>query len=126
MKRVTGIGGIFFKSKDPKTLNAWYREHLGLDVSEWGGAVFEWGGPDSSPGMTLWTPFAEDTVKMEPSAASFMINFRVDDLEAHLGALRSEGCSVVGEPEISEYGKFGWVLDPDGNKIELWEPPADR
>ncbi|MFI4958183.1 MAG: VOC family protein [Lysobacterales bacterium] len=126
MKRVTGIGGIFFKSKDPKALNAWYRDHLGLDVSEWGGAVFEWGGPDSSPGMTLWTPFAEDTNKMEPGAASFMVNFRVDDLEALLGALRSEGCNVVGEPEISEYGKFGWVLDPDGNKIELWEPPAGQ
>lgn len=126
MKRVTGIGGIFFKSPHPEALNAWYRDHLGLDVSEWGGAVFEWGGPDSSPGMTLWTPFAEDTSKMEPGTASFMINFRVADLEALLVALRSEGCNVVGEPEISEYGKFGWVLDPDGNKVELWEPPAGQ
>jgi predicted enzyme related to lactoylglutathione lyase len=74
----------------------------------------------------LWTPFAEDTNKMEPSTASFMVNFRVDDLEALLGALRSEGCNIVGEPEISEYGKFGWALDPDGNKIELWEPPAGQ
>ena len=126
MKRVTGIGGIFFKSKDPKTLNAWYRDHLRLDISEWGGAVFEWGGPDSSPGMTLWTPFAEDTDKMKPGTASFMVNFRVDDLLGLLAALRSEGCNVVGEPEISEYGKFGWVLDPEGNKIELWEPPAGQ
>lgn len=126
MKRVTGIGGIFFKSKDPKTLSAWYRDHLGLDVSEWGGAVFEWGGPDSAKGMTLWTPFAEDTDKMKPSTASFMVNFRVDDLEALLATLRNEGCSVVGEPDISDYGKFGWVLDPDGNKIELWEPPTGQ
>lgn len=76
--------------------------------------------------MTLWTPFAEDTTKMEPGSAAFMINFRVHDLEALLDALRSEGCSIVGEPEISEYGKFGWVLDPEGNKIELWEPPSDQ
>jgi len=126
MKRVTGIGGIFFKSKDPQALNAWYRDHLGLDVSEWGGAVFEWGGPDSAPGMTLWTPFAADTDKMKPGTASFMVNFRVEDLLELLAALRSEGCTIVGEPEISDYGKFGWVLDPDGNKIELWEPPAGQ
>ncbi len=126
MKRVTGIGGIFFKSKNPKALNEWYREHLGLNVTEWGGTVFEWGGPESSPGMTLWTPFAEDTSKMDPGTASFMVNFRVDDLESLHAALRNEGCNVVGEPEISEYGKFGWVVDPDGNKIELWEPPVDQ
>ena len=126
MKRVTGIGGIFFKARDPKALNAWYRDHLGLDVSEWGGTVFEWGGADSAPGMTLWTPFAEDTKKMEPGTASFMVNFRVHDLQALLVALRSEGCNIVGEPEISEYGKFAWVIDPEGNKIELWEPPADQ
>ena len=126
MKRVTGIGGIFFKSPNPQALNAWYRDHLGLGVSEWGGAVFEWGGPDSSPGMTLWTPLAENTNKMDPSNSSFMINFRVENLEPLLVALRSEGCNVVGEQENSDYGKFGWVLDPDGNKIELWEPPASK
>ena len=124
MKRVTGIGGIFFKSPNPKALNDWYRDHLGLEVSEWGGAVFEWGGPDSPPGMTLWTPFAADTGKMSPGTASFMVNFRVADLDALLAALRAEGCRVVGEREDSEYGKFGWVLDPDGTKVELWEPPA--
>jgi predicted enzyme related to lactoylglutathione lyase len=126
MKRVTGIGGIFFKSSDPKRLSAWYRDHLGLDVSDWGGAIFQWGGPESSPGMTIWSPFAQDTNKMAPSAASFMINFRVADLDALLAALRTENCNVLDTTESSDFGKFGWVIDPDGNKIELWEPPADQ
>ena len=126
MKRVTGIGGIFFKSSDPKRLGAWYRDHLGLDVSDWGGAIFQWGGPESSSGMTIWSPFAQDTNKMEPSSASFMINFRVADLDALLAALRAEGCNVIDNTESSDFGKFGWVMDPDGNKIELWEPPADQ
>lgn len=124
MKRVTGIGGIFFKSPDPGSLGAWYRDHLGMDVTEWGGVIFQWGGPESPPGMTIWSPFAQDTSYMEPGTASFMINFRVHDLVALLAALRAEGCTVVGEMQTSEQGKFGWVLDPDGNKIELWEPPA--
>jgi predicted enzyme related to lactoylglutathione lyase len=126
MKRVTGIGGIFFKSPDPKRLSAWYRDHLGLDVSDWGGAIFQWGGPDSSPGMTIWSPFAQDTNKMDPSPASFMINFRVADLDTLLAALRTEGCNVIDNTEPSDFGKFGWVIDPDGNKVELWEPPADQ
>jgi predicted enzyme related to lactoylglutathione lyase len=126
MKRVTGIGGIFFKSSDPKRLSAWYRDHLGLDVTDWGGAIFPWGGPDSLPGMTIWSPFAQDTNKMEPSSASFMINFRVADLDALLAALRTEGCNVIDNTEPSEFGKFGWVIDLDGNKIELWEPPAGQ
>jgi len=124
MKRVTGIGGIFFKSPDPKRLSTWYRDHLGLDVADWGGAVFQWGGPESSPGMTIWTPFARDTDKMEPSSAPFMINFRVADLDVLLGALRTEGCNVIDKTDSSDFGKFGWVIDPDGNKVELWEPPA--
>jgi predicted enzyme related to lactoylglutathione lyase len=123
MKRVTGIGGIFFKSADPKRLAAWYRDHLGLDVTDWGGAVFQWGGPDSEAGMTIWSVFSKDSKKMDPGTASFMINFRVDNLDALLAALRAEGCNVLDEVEPSEYGKFGWVIDPDGNKIELWEPP---
>ncbi len=126
MKRVTGIGGIFFKANDPKALSAWYREHLGLDVSDWGGAVFRWGGADSVAGATIWSPFAADTEYMTPSTASFMINFRVDDLDALLAALRQESCNVVGEPQSSEQGKFGWVMDPEGNKIELWEPPTGQ
>ena len=125
MKRVTGIGGIFFKSKEPKSLGVWYRDHLGLDVSDWGGATFQWGGTESQPGMTIWCPFAQDTKYMEPSSASFMINFRVADLDALLATLRTEGCNVIDKTETSEQGKFGWVIDPDGNKVELWEPPAD-
>ena len=126
MKRVTGIGGIFFKSADPKSLGAWYRDHLGLDVGDWGGAIFAWGGPDSPPGMTIWSLFAQNTNKMEPSSSSFMINFRVADLDALLGALRTEGCNVLDKTETSDFGKFGWVIDPDGNKVELWEPPAGQ
>lgn len=124
MKRVTGIGGIFFKAADPKALSAWYRDHLGLDTSEWGGAIFPWGGEGSAKGMTIWSPFAQDTDYMAPSTASFMINFRVDDLEALLTVLRTEGCNVLERTETSEQGKFGWVIDPEGNKVELWQPPG--
>jgi catechol 2,3-dioxygenase-like lactoylglutathione lyase family enzyme len=124
MKRVTGIGGIFFKSADPKALGAWYRDHLGLDVNEWGGAIFRWGGPGSEEGATLWNPFPQTTKYLEPGSSSFMINFRVADLDALLAALRAEGCNVVDKAQASEQGKFGWVVDPEGNKIELWEPPA--
>ena len=126
MKRVTGIGGIFFKSANPKALGEWYRDHLGLDVADWGGAIFTWGGTDGAAGTTVWSPFAQDTGYMEPSSASFMVNFRVADLDALLAALRSEGCDVIGGPEASEQGKFGWVMDPEGNKIELWEPPPGQ
>jgi predicted enzyme related to lactoylglutathione lyase len=125
MKRVTGLGGIFFKAKDPKALGDWYRQHLGMDVTEWGGAVFRWA-DDSPNGTTIWSPFKEDTDYMAPSTAPFMINFRVADLHALLAALRAEGCDVQGKVDESEYGKFGWVVDPEGNKVELWEPPADR
>lgn len=122
MERVTGIGGIFFKAADPKALSAWYRDHLGLDVTEWGGAIFRWGGADSPAGMTIWSPFAGDTDYMGPGKASFMINFRVADLDALLAVLRDEGCHVVDKTETSEQGKFGWVVDPEGNKVELWQP----
>ena len=127
MRRVTGIGGIFFKAKDPKALGAWYREHLGVDVQDWGGAAFRWA--DENPtgaGATIWSPFKADTDYFAPSEASFMVNFRVADLHALLAALRAEGCDVQDKVEESEYGKFGWVLDPEGNKLELWEPPAGQ
>ncbi|HBK47460.1 MAG TPA: glyoxalase [Xanthomonadaceae bacterium] len=124
MKRVTGIGGIFFKAKDPAALGAWYRDHLGLDVADWNGAIFQWGGDGSEPGTTIWSPFAEDTTYMAPGSASFMINFRVADLDALLSTLRAEGCDVVDKTDSSEQGRFGWVIDPEGNKVELWEPPA--
>ena len=125
MKRVTGIGGIFFKAQNPETLGAWYRDHLGLDVTDWGGAIFNWGGPGSEKGTTIWSAFKSDTTYLEPGTASFMINFRVADLHALLAALRSEGCNVVDRTDESEQGKFGWVIDPEGNKVELWEPPLD-
>lgn len=128
MKRVTGIGGIFFKAQDPQALGAWYRQHLGIGVGEWGGAAFRWATPDNptGTGTTVWSPFKADTTYFAPSTASFMINYRVDDLHALLAQLRAEGCQVDDKVEESEYGKFGWVFDPEGNKIELWEPPAGQ
>lgn len=128
MKRVTGIGGIFFKSKDPKALAEWYRAHLGIDVQAWGGAAFHWASDDNptGAGTTAWCPFNADTTHFEPSAAPFMINYRVDDLHALLASLRSEGCNVLDKIDESDFGKFGWVIDPDGNKIELWQPPAGQ
>jgi catechol 2,3-dioxygenase-like lactoylglutathione lyase family enzyme len=128
MKRVTGIGGVFFKSADPKRLAEWYRVHLGLDVEEWGGVAFKWSGTGNptGTGTTVWSPFNADTDYFAPSSAAFMINYRVDDLHALLAALRAEGCQVEDKVDESEYGKFGWVLDPDGNKVELWQPPEDQ
>jgi len=128
MKRVTGIGGVLFKSKDPKALAAWYRTHLGLNVEEWGGVAFKWANPEnpSGTGTTVWSPFKQETTYFAPSQASFMINYRVEDLHALLATLRAEGCQVEDKVEESEYGKFGWVLDPEGNKLELWQPPEGQ
>ena len=124
MKRVTGIGGVFFKAKDPKALGAWYRTHLGINVEEWGGAAFRWAddNPDGA-GSTIWNLFKADTSHFAPSASSFMINYRVDDLHALIAKLREEGCDVDEKVDESEFGKFGWVMDPEGNRVELWEPP---
>lgn len=126
MRRVTGIGGVFFKSRDPKALGAWYKMHLGIQVQAWGGAAFEWKSDDNPQGIgtTAWNPFAEDTSYFAPSQAQFMINYRVADLHALLAALRVEGVNVIDKVEESEFGKFGWIIDPDGNKVELWQPPA--
>ena len=125
MRRVTGIGGVFFKSKDPKALAEWYRQHLGLNVEEWGGVAFRWVTPEnpSGTGTTVWSPFTDDTSYFAPSQATFMVNYRVDDLHGLLAALRAEGCHVDEKIDESEYGKFGWVIDPEGNKLELWQPP---
>lgn len=123
--RVLGIGGIFFKGRDPERLRDWYRRHLGLEVADWGGVVFE--GMTASPAgrqaTTVWNIFPASTTYFEPSQAAFMINYRVEDLDQVLAALRSEGCQVEDRVESSEYGRFGWVLDPEGNRLELWEPP---
>jgi predicted enzyme related to lactoylglutathione lyase len=128
MKRVTGIGGVFFKAKDPVALREWYRRHLGIDVQEWGGAAFRWFGPDGRPtgGTTVWNIFDAGSSYFAPAAAPFMINYRVDDLRAVLSALRAEGCAVDEKIEESEFGTFGWVLDPENNKVELWEPPPGQ
>jgi len=128
MKRVTGIGGIFFKARDPKVLCAWYKKHLGLDVLDWGGAVFPWADDTGAAvkGTTIWSVASADGDSFAPSAAPFMINYRVADLAALLRALRDEGCNVLEKTDDSEFGKFGWVIDPEGNKVELWEPPEGR
>ena len=124
MARVTGLGGIFFKTRDPKALAAWYAQHLGLKIEVFGGAKF---GEDAArPGSALWMPFAQDTRYFEPSDKPFMVNFRVDDLHALLAALRGAGVQVDAKVDESEYGKFGWIMDPDGNRVELWEPPAPK
>jgi len=125
MKKVTGIGGVFFKSKSPKDVMAWYRDHLGFDVSEWGGATFEWRDKDNPErvGQTLFTAFKEDTKKFEPATGSYMLNLHVADLPALLAQLRKDGVEIVGDMQDSEYGKFAWVMDPEGRKIELWQPP---
>jgi len=128
MKRVTGIGGIFFNARDPATLRAWYRTHLGIDVQPWGGAAFDWTDADGKPtgGTTAWTIGDAAKSQFAPSTASFMVNYRVADLHALVAALKAEGCNVLDKIDESEYGKFGWVIDPEGNKVELWEPPAGQ
>lgn len=125
MKRVTGIGGVFFKARDPKALAEWYQRHLGLAVEPWGGAALRWADdPGAATGTTVWSPFPAETTYFAPSQAPFMINYRVADLHAVVAALRAEGCQVDEKVEESEYGKFGWVVDPEGNKLELWQPPG--
>lgn len=124
MKRVTGIGGVFFKARDAGSLRQWYQKHLGIDVQDWGGTALRWqDDPNPQNGVTVWTIFDGASKYFEPSSAPFMINYRVENLYAVLEALRSEGCSVDEKTDESEFGKFGWVMDPEGNRIELWEPP---
>jgi predicted enzyme related to lactoylglutathione lyase len=126
MKRVTGIGGVFFKSKDAAALSAWYQRHLGIDVQDWGGAAFRWQDDAGGHGTTIWNVMPASSTYFAASTSPFMINYRVADLHALLAALRAEGCTVDEKVDESEYGKFGWVTDPDGNRIELWEPPAGQ
>ncbi len=125
MEKVTGIGGAFFKCQDPKALSAWYQTHLGVDIAFPHGAVFSWpaGQTPERPGGTTLGFFSADSTYMDPGKAPFMINFRVNSLAAMLAQLREAGCAVVDQTEVSEFGSFGWVVDPEGNKVELWEPP---
>jgi predicted enzyme related to lactoylglutathione lyase len=122
-KRVTGIGGIFFKCKDPQKVKDWYKTHLGLNTDQYG-ANFEWreASDSTKKGSTQWSPFNETTKYFEPSTKDFMINYRVDNLEALIVELKSEGVTIVDKIETYDYGKFVHIMDIEGNKIELWEP----
>ena len=123
MARVTGIGGVFFKSKDPKALGAWYAKHLGIPLEAWGGAALRW--PEDKAedkGVTAWSLAKSDSKWFAPSDASFMINYRVDDMAGLLAQLTAGGVEILKGPESHENGKFAWIVDPDGNKVELWEP----
>lgn len=124
MARVTGIGGIFFKAKgDPKALAAWYEKHLGMKLEEWGGAILKWPEDTASDrGLTVWHVAEADTTWFSPSEASFMVNYRVDDLTALLAQLAEADITPLKGPDVEPNGKFAWIVDPDGNKIELWEP----
>lgn len=129
MKRVTGFGGLFFKSNNPDALYEWYHKHLGIKrASQEEGVIFQWRDKDHSQkkGFTVWSIFPHDTDYFDPSQAPFMMNFRVEDLDALLRALRDEGVWIDPKVERYQYGKFGWIMDPDGNRIELWEPPKEK
>ena len=123
LKRVTGIGGIFFKCKDPKKVREWYQAHLGLNTNQYG-SVFEWyqGADSTKKGFLQWSPFKETTKYFEPSTREFMINYRVENLEALVAELKKEGVTVTDTLQIVDYGKFIHIMDIEGNKIELWEP----
>lgn len=120
-KRVTGLGGFFFKTSQPDHLKQWYKERLGIPTDNYGWS-FWWKDAEGKDGMTQWSPMKDDTDYFEPSKSSFMMNFRVENLDELLAALKEEGVTVMEKTEEYDYGKFGWILDPDGNKIELWEP----
>jgi len=124
MKRAIGIGGVFFKAKNPETLRAWYKKHLGMDMMTDYGISYNWNSitKETKKAYTVWSPFAEDTKYFAPSTNNFMFNIIVDDLEALLVELKNEGVTIVGDPELLVYGKFAWILDLEGNKVELWEP----
>ena len=120
MARVLGVGGVFFKAADPAALAEWYRRVLGFEVQEWGGAMFPY--PDR--GYTVWSPFKADTSYFDPSPHAFMVNFVVEDLDGVLERARAEGAEALGRDDSDPNGRFAWLLDPAGVKVELWEPPA--
>ena len=124
MAKITGIGGVFIKSKnDHKALAAWYQKHLGISPEVWGGAILKW--PDDKAedqGLTVWHTAAKDSQWFSPSDSSFMINYRVDDMDEMVAQLKAGGVEIIQGPESAENGKFAWVMDPDGNKVELWQP----
>jgi predicted enzyme related to lactoylglutathione lyase len=128
MKRVTGIGGIFFKAKNAPAMHEWYRKHLGIDVQPWGGAAFLWADEGGKPqtGTTIWSVSPQDNSQFLPGKSTFMVNYRVADVDALHQVLKEEGCRVSEKVEESEFGKFAWVLDPEENKVELWQPPVGQ
>ena len=119
MERVQGIGGVFFRARDPQALARWYAEHLGIEVEEWGGSVLRAEAGD----VTVWSPFRQDTEYFGSSSQQSMINYRVRDLDAMLEQLRAAGVEVDDNRHEDENGRFGWALDPEGNRFELWQPP---
>ena len=123
LRKVTGIGGIFFKCNDPKKIREWYQKHLGFNTNQYG-AVFEWrqGADTTKKGFTQWSPFAEKTKYFEPSTKDFMINYRVENLEGLIDQLRKDSVTIIDKIETVEYGKFVHIMDIEGNKVELWEP----
>ncbi|MGI4792249.1 MAG: VOC family protein [Janthinobacterium lividum] len=125
MEKVTGIGGIFVKADNPTELQKWYQDKLGVPVGEHGETVFEWREADAPEklGQTVWSLFPRESTYFDPSRASWMVNYRVENMERMLAQLREAGVTIEGEMN-EEYGHFAWVLDPEGNKIELWEPPV--
>ena len=126
MARVTGIGGVFLRSPDPKRLAAWYAEHLGLSIETYGAAVFSW--TDEVPpgtGMTTWSPFPQDSTCFGDATQAAMINYRVDDLDGLLEQLRAAEVTIDPKRDDSEFGRFAWIKDCDGNRVELWQPLAD-
>ena len=122
--RVTGIGGLFFKTEDPQKTKDWYQKHLGFNTDQWG-CTFWWKDKEGNNASTQWSPFTDDTTYFAPSKKDFMFNYRVENLVELLKELEKEGVTIVGKMEEYDYGKFGWILDNDGNKIELWEPKDD-
>ncbi|WP_411556569.1 VOC family protein [Lutibacter sp. TH_r2] len=120
-EKVTGIGGLFFKCENPSELKEWYKKHLGFNTDDWG-STFWWKDKNGTDASTQWSPFKKDTDYFNPSKKDYMFNYRVSNLERLLEKLKNEGVTLVGEIEKYEYGKFGWITDPEGNKIELWEP----
>jgi catechol 2,3-dioxygenase-like lactoylglutathione lyase family enzyme len=120
---ITGVGGLFVRSKDPKALAAWYRDVLGVKVESWGGATFRYDAP-GHPSVLVWSPFPQATAYMAPSTREFMIDFAVDDLDALLARLKDKGVPIIKRDDSDPNGRFAWILDPDGTKIELWQPKA--
>lgn len=123
MARVIGFGGIFFKSRDPGALRDWYAQHLGIAMNDYGANFAE---DASRPGFTLWAPFGQATNYFAPSTKDFMLNFRVDDLDALLARLRTDGVEVDLNVHEDANGRFGWIMDPEGTRIELWQPPSAK